>query len=482
MSKRKLSQVNPQFNCEWCSEELDESYISLACGFLICEKHLEVSSALIDCLICKNHSINVEDTLNLAGNLKNQLKKKLCLKKTELDSKIRKIEEIQNDPKNHINELYSSVIRKIDLRREELKMEIDSKSDNLIDEIKKLQEQNESKLKVTIDSLNIHEIRQKEFSNLNFNENINTKVMLENVKKAEDLIRKLGKFDKENFQPVNFVSYPFEIKSKFGELISTAQNYDNISSKTSLTFTKDSIEHIKFICRDKFLTYSKAKGAQLMRFNNEKICSRKNLSLNGMERLLISERGSLIKICSNQNLEIFDSKNLEKIKTLTGHSDVVLCANIAEYGRIISGSKDKTIKIWDELTGECIKTFSGHENPVSCVKSIDSQRFASGCVNGNIRIWCINTGECLKSIQVGNYKIVYLEMIDSNKILTASSDFTIKIWEINEGVCLNELKLERKTLECAKLLSTTRLITKCSDGKVKLWSLINGKCLKKLKY
>ena len=60
---------------------------------------------------------------------------------------------------------------------------------------------------------------------------------------------------------------------------------------------------------------------------------------------------------------MWDLVTLQRIKTLTGHTDAVR-ALATNQGRLYSGSYDGSVKVWDIATLECLKTLTGHTGPV----------------------------------------------------------------------------------------------------------------------
>ncbi len=54
---------------------------------------------------------------------------------------------------------------------------------------------------------------------------------------------------------------------------------------------------------------------------------------------------------------------LQRLKTLTGHTDAVRALAV-NGGRLFSGSYDGSVKVWDIETLECLKTLTGHTGPV----------------------------------------------------------------------------------------------------------------------
>ncbi len=80
---------------------------------------------------------------------------------------------------------------------------------------------------------------------------------------------------------------------------------------------------------------------------------------------------------------------LSKLRTLTGHSEVVRSVVYSPDGRYLaSGSQDKTIKIWEVATGKELRTLTGHSNSVfSVAYSPDGRYLASGSSDRTIKIW-----------------------------------------------------------------------------------------------
>jgi WD40 repeat protein len=56
--------------------------------------------------------------------------------------------------------------------------------------------------------------------------------------------------------------------------------------------------------------------------------------------------------------------------------------------RIVSGSYDETIKVWDSDTGDCLKTLRGHTTVVMSVcMSFDGSRIVSGSADETIVVY-----------------------------------------------------------------------------------------------
>jgi hypothetical protein len=183
MDLTRIDDVNDIIKCPLCSNSYSNP-ITLPCGDTICFEHLEDHSYTKDrkfmCDIC-----NKFHTLPDEGFPKNKaIEKMLKIRLDKLDrgesyknakasfekfnSKFKSYEEINNDPDNYINDYFSNMINDIDLRREEIKLEIDNYYDSMINDLKQAQIDSlfmsEANKKVSIDELKFFKREVKSFN------------------------------------------------------------------------------------------------------------------------------------------------------------------------------------------------------------------------------------------------------------------------------------------------------------------------------
>lgn len=153
----KIDKIKSIFNCDQCSDILVNP-ITIACGNSICMKHLDKlvekrskKESEYKCEIChNNHSIPKEgfivnkriqsgldielNTLKLTPAF-DECKKAL----EEARASAAKIESLEKNSENDINEYFANIVKQVDLRREMLKVKIDNHSDEIINSINKTQ-------------------------------------------------------------------------------------------------------------------------------------------------------------------------------------------------------------------------------------------------------------------------------------------------------------------------------------------------------
>lgn len=143
----KIERVKSIFNCQLCHKLLANP-ITLPCGYTICRDHLDELTPQ-SCTFCHlDHSsqkfavnIVLKELLEMDLN-KLKLSDKFDACKKSMDETMdlmNSIEAIQNDRDNYIFEYFQELKRQVDQRREELKLEIDTCSGNIITKINETQ-------------------------------------------------------------------------------------------------------------------------------------------------------------------------------------------------------------------------------------------------------------------------------------------------------------------------------------------------------
>jgi len=109
----------------------------------------------------------------------------------------------------------------------------------------------------------------------------------------------------------------------------------------------------------------------------------------------ITPDGKTAVLALNKTLKVLDIESDRVLKTLDGHSSVVLAVAIAPDGKTaISASYDKTLKIWDTETGSELKTLTGHSNSVYAVAiAPDGKTAISASWDKTLKIWDLLTGK-----------------------------------------------------------------------------------------
>ena len=88
-------------------------------------------------------------------------------------------------------------------------------------------------------------------------------------------------------------------------------------------------------------------------------------------------------------LQVWDLNTLQRLRTLTGHTDAVRALAVAE-GRLFSGSYDSTVRVWDESSLSLLEILKGHTGPVRTLVYCNNNMF-SGSYDKSVRVWDCQT-------------------------------------------------------------------------------------------
>eukprot|EP00002_Diphylleia_rotans_P015491 TRINITY_DN3002_c0_g1_i2.p1 TRINITY_DN3002_c0_g1~~TRINITY_DN3002_c0_g1_i2.p1 ORF type:complete len:548 (-),score=131.57 TRINITY_DN3002_c0_g1_i2:737-2380(-) len=126
----------------------------------------------------------------------------------------------------------------------------------------------------------------------------------------------------------------------------------------------------------------------------------------------------------------------------TAHQDEINALAFNRTGTTFaSGSLDKTVKIWDTKSGNRITTLQGPVQGVMCVQFSENEESVLGTSNENsIRVWSTQT-QRVKHTLTGHTAKVYSAkfFVDGQKIVSGSHDRTLRLWDLNKGYCVKTI-------------------------------------------
>ena len=346
------------------------------------------------------------------------------LKRRHLENIFLDLELIKNDPKI-IDDSCSEIIRKVDLKREELKLKILIDIDKYYDYLlNRIDAEKETCYKNINNFTRIDDLQSNNIADIE-NRFYSLNKWLDDFQHLKDNLNISDKF--ELIEP----DIVFNSRKHFGIL---RKKLDNIIFDNNC---KDLFDHDSFI-----------------------LCIKEGIN------------GEIISSSFDQTIKVWDISSLKCVCTLKGHTGSVTTVQVLNNFEIISGSRDRTIKIWDLRNGgECIKTLHGHEDDVWSLKILNNSEVISGSSDKTIRKWDKETGEC-KLILRGHLKCVNcVDLINNYEFVSSSIDGVIKIWKVN-GDCIKTINTNLKTLSCLQVLSNNEIIVGTCDGTIEIWNRI----------
>ena len=445
-----------------------ENPVLLPCGGTLCQHHLDDFDNLLKfkCFFCNgeheltNYDYNQnEKIINMIQSYfdLNPLRKEIKDTFNYLNQKLIEYEQFSSD--GYIYDYFEDVRNKVDLHREELKNEIDKRSDEIIRQLKEKEE---------TFKLNSSRIKKMDLDNL----------------KTSNLPSWKNKFrlPEINKKELN------DLKSKMNEQIKSIQNemkrYKNkLLSNETIRFEKYDENSIIFgkvvVELNEYNIQSEDFGKLIRNFNQHSDLVRS---------IQVDEKSNkLISASIDKTIKIWNFENGYCIKTLYDHQSWVTCLLIISNNKFISGSCDKTIKIWDFNSYECLNTIKTEVWINSFCLVSDNNQVACGCQDGSIQIWNFNDPtRLIKSFKAHSDWIPYLKSIHNYQHLISCSglkDNKIKIWDLETFKCVKELTGHSNTIYYLEEMALNDYLLSCSEDKtVKLWNMKTCEMIQSIKF
>ncbi|PSS22668.1 hypothetical protein PHLCEN_2v3034 [Hermanssonia centrifuga] len=203
------------------------------------------------------------------------------------------------------------------------------------------------------------------------------------------------------------------------------------------------------------------------------------------------------------------------VRTLSGHTDGVMCLQFSEtlshpsFPILITGSYDRTARVWNLETGREVHRLTGHTRAVRALQ-FDEAKLITGSMDHTMRVWDWRTGKCLRVLEGHTEGVVCLNF-DSNVLASGSVDTTVKVWNFRTGECFT-LRGHRDWVNAVQLwnpndvtpsgcsssagLDTSSspssgssaptidpgkmLFSASDDGTIRLWDLVQRTCVRQL--
>lgn len=216
--------------CEHCHLEKDElDLLTTPCGFNVCRKHFGQKRVgdNFQCLICKDHYINMLGFGSIKKNVMRRNKIRLCNGIKKAYNLMDDLNKFCKDPSFFVNQKTSKILQNVDLEREKMKKSLNSIIDeyyvSIIENLKKKECEELDKIK----KIKIDFDQFKNYLNGEKNGNIldykNFDELLQNINCNIDkfigpLVKYIDSFDKIQFHPGSVGSNTGSLSIFFGKI------------------------------------------------------------------------------------------------------------------------------------------------------------------------------------------------------------------------------------------------------------------------
>lgn len=249
-------------------------------------------------------------------------------------------------------------------------------------------------------------------------------------------------------------------------------------SPTCLCLTED----------DKFL-YVANKNGIIVRWNLEtktKAAATKHQRTSIISIAISYDLKYLAVADGTEEIKILDGSTLERINTLSGHSDTVTGVVFRKNThQLYSCSTDRTVKVWSVDEMLYVETLYGHQTPVTSIDALSRERaITSGGSDCSIRIWkIIEESQLVYNCPPSTGSIECVRLIGDEHFISCTTSGSLSVWSSGKKKPLNTVTNahgvgsngESNWISAiATLLNTDVIASGSCDGFVRVWKLVGS--------
>ncbi|CAF1018872.1 unnamed protein product [Brachionus calyciflorus] len=490
--------------CEFCNKSTDDLYlITLPCGFVVCYDHIEDSN---DCFMCHEHQISKNLFFSMKKN-RIKIEEINRLSKIKLyQTKINDLKQIKNDPKYYVDELISNLINKIDLRREQIKLDLNLSVDKAFNDfynqaecIKesyekilelRLKDFDISKLEKTLDSKEIQIVEQNQlepffnlleklknidFENSKFKHNLTSKdfgqiINIVNLTKSINslALSQLVKTSKTCSFAIKFFS---ELPS--GEIVNVScTKPNNLSIWNYETDTYKQLEGHKTnifytTVTSNGLILSISKDAEVILWENEKVKNSFKIFINYMIYMIQCDFSLLVLYYTCFKITVFDLTTGTAIKDFKAHESSVICSLLLTENDYITSHEDKTVRLWNLESCLNVKTYTETSRVFSMCK-LNNREIVLGTEKGELVRLDLASFKKTQSNKINSSAIEFINYVEENKFMFLAQKH-LKLWFNSNGVFRVLSRKNFDNVQDVLSLRNGRLLVVDSSLKATIW-------------
>jgi WD40 repeat protein len=175
-------------------------------------------------------------------------------------------------------------------------------------------------------------------------------------------------------------------------------------------------------------------------------------------------------------IDVWDIESGRKVRSLRGHSDVVLAIALSATGRVLSGSHDG-VKVWSLESGRQVRPLTGHHGGVLAVAlTADGRHAAAGLRDGTLKLWDADDGRELGTLSGHSAAVWTVALANGGRrAVTGSEDHTLKVWDVERGEALRTFQVSSCVRAVALTADGRLAISGADDGSLQVWDVEGGR-------
>lgn len=170
------------------------------------------------------------------------------------------------------------------------------------------------------------------------------------------------------------------------------------------------------------------------------------------------------------------------MRTLTGHSSLVMCLAFLPNGNLASADNMGGLRIWNSGTGKTIKEIN-YPGGIYSLVVLPGSKLASCSIDSTVVIWDINDWKKLKTLKGHNGNARSFAFNTNNNFLASGSCSFIIIWSIDTWEKIKTIKCSpvgHEFIWSLAFLPNGSIASGAQDKTIRVWDMKSAKLLQTL--
>ena len=306
----------------------------------------------------------------------------------------------------------------------------------------------------------------------------------------EEILEDNNKFKRElSLKIVEFEDLKFDISRMFSQGYTKTKlvfgGYDNKISVFDLTTgqicqvlnVKTSVQAIKRMDQDEFAIG--LFNGSIFKYNSETNTKSKAISVHKgtINDIILIYPGVVATASADNLIKHIRLPGGKCLRTLDGHTDMVLTLCKIDDNRMGSGSEDKSIKIWEIQTGKCLRTLQkGHNVGIHTLGLTPQGKLISSGRGDMLRLWNLESGKSSPFIRIqaeSHIPCHSFTLLPDGKLIIADKEYLLHVFDssIKDKTEIGILKGHEYKISAVLGLSENRVATISGDYTLKVWNV-----------
>ena len=138
----------------------------------------------------------------------------------------------------------------------------------------------------------------------------------------------------------------------------------------------------------------------------------------------------------NNKIALLDAATGDRLSVLSTHKKPLTALAYSDNGRLLAVGFNGVIQLWDVRNRELLRSITGFERVLTCLAfSPDGKRLAAGTPDGHVWLWHTETAQQTQLIETGGRVVRSIAFHPTGtQLVTVANGAPVAVWDVNEAL------------------------------------------------